>query len=170
MALAAPFAYLLGNVDSYTDLPITNTQFDYYSDLIPLIPIVLKGSISYYTPYLNFNALGVDRLLSMVDFGVNPSYVLTQRASSDMRYTEASSFYTTTFDDFDEEIVETYHYLNDALSLVSGAYIADREMVQTGFSKVTYSNGVIIYVNYSSSAKIDGTVTVPAHEYRVVSI
>jgi len=170
LALGAPYAYLWGNVDSYTDLPITNTQFDYYSDLIPLIPIVLKGSISYYTPYLNFNALGIDRLLSMVDFGVNPSYVLTQRASSDMRYTEAASFYTTTFADFDEEIVDTYHYLNDALSTVSGAYITDREMVDTGFSKVTYSNGVIIYVNYSSSAKIDGTVNVPAHEYRVVSL
>lgn len=170
LALAQPFAYLLGNVDSYTDLPITNTQFDYYSDLIPLIPIVLKGSISYYTPYLNFNALGVDRLLSMIDFGVNPSYVLTQKPSSDLRYTEARGFYTTTFDDFNTEIVETYHYLNDALSTVRDASISDRVMIATGFSKVTYSNGVVIYVNYSSSAKLDGTVTVPAHDYRVVNV
>ncbi len=169
LALAQPFAYLLGNVDSYTDLPITNTQFDYYSDLIPLLPIVLKGSISYYTPYLNFNALGIDRLLSMIDFGVNPSYVLTQKPSSDLRYTESRGFYTTTFADFDEEIVETYQYLNTALSEVVGAYITNREMVDTGFSKVTYSNDVVIYVNYSSSVKSDGGTLVPSHSYRVVN-
>jgi len=169
LALGQPFSYLWDHLDNYTDLPITNTQFDYYTDLIPLIPIILKGSLSYYTPYLNFNALGIDRLLTMVDFGTNPSYVLTKQPSSDLRYTEARGFYTTTFADFDEEIIEVYDYLNAALSSVIGAYIESRTMVETGFSKVTYSNDIVIYVNYSSSQKADGAITVPAQSYRVVA-
>jgi len=169
LALAQPFSYLWEHVDNYTDLAITNSQFDYYTDLIPLVPIVLKGSMSYYTPYLNFNALGIDRLLTMIDFGVNPSYVLTKKPSSDLRYTEARGFYTTTLADFDQQIVETYEYLNEALAPVIDAYIETRTMLETGFSKVTYSNGVVIYVNYSSGAKADGAINVPAHSYRVVT-
>jgi len=168
LALGQPFSYLWDHLDNYTDMPITNTQFDYYTDLIPLVPIVLKGAVSYYTPYLNFNALGIDRLLSMIDFGVNPSYVLTKKPSSDLRYTEARGFYTTTFDDFDEEIVATYDYLNEALAPVIGASIEARTMLATGFSKVTYSNGVAIYVNYSNGTKTDGANEVPARSYLVV--
>jgi len=169
LTLANPSSYLFSYIDGYMDLPITNSQFDYYTDLVPLIPIILKGSLSYYTPYLNFNALGIDRLLSMVDFAINPSYVLTQQPSTDMRFTEANGYYTTTLSDFNTEIIETYNYLNEALSTVLDASIVNREMLATGFSKVTYSNGVTIYVNYSSSALTAGTVTVSAHDYKVVT-
>lgn len=168
MALSVPSQYLFAYTDDYLDLPLTNAQFDYYTDLVPLIPIILKGSVSYYTPYLNFNALGIDRLLSMVDFAINPSFILTQKPSTDMRYTESKGYYTTTLSDFDEEVIQTYDYLNAALKNVAGAAIDNREMLATGFSKVTYSNGVVIYVNYANSAQTNGSVTVSAHDYLVV--
>ncbi|MCX5775826.1 MAG: DUF5696 domain-containing protein, partial [Firmicutes bacterium] len=98
-----------------------------------------------------------------------PSYVLTQQPSTDMRFTEANGYYTTTLSDFNDEIIETYNYLNEALSTVLDAYVVNREMLATGFSKVTYSNGVTIYVNYSSSAQVSGAVTVAAHDYKVVT-
>jgi hypothetical protein len=149
-------------------MPITNAQYDYYTDLVPILPLILKGSISYYTPYLNFNAMGEDRLLMMVDFGINPSYILTEEDTYEMRYTNASVFYTTTRSDYEEEILETYGYLDDALNHVLGASIEDREVLQTGFVKVTYSNGVIIYVNYNyEDVTLEGH-TVESRDYKVV--
>ena len=117
MLLSTPNAYFYEYLSGYLDMPITNAQYDYYSDLVPILPLILKGSISYYTPYLNFNAMGEDRLLAMVDFGINPSYILTENDTYEMRYTNASVFYTTTRRDYEEEMVETYHYLNDALKM-----------------------------------------------------
>jgi hypothetical protein len=55
----------------------------------------------------------------MVDFGVNPSYILTAEETYRMRYTPASVFYTTTLATYRDPIVETYTYLNGALSLFS---------------------------------------------------
>jgi hypothetical protein len=172
LLLSNPNQYMFEFTDGYLDMPITNAQFSYYTDLIPLLPILLKGAISYYTPFLNFNALGIDRLLTMVDFGINPSYVLTHEATYNMRYTLANRFYTTSFTDFNEEIVETYHFLNNALSSVLNETIVSRVMLKAGLSEVTYSNGVRIYVNYThnlQSAQIGDTLyAIGARDYRVV--
>jgi hypothetical protein len=166
--LSRPNEYFFENISGYMDMPITNAQYDFYTDLIPLIPLILKGSISYYIPYLNFNAMGEDRLLTMVDFGMNPSYLLTEEDTYKMRYTNASLYYTTTRSDYEEEIIDTYNYINDALSHVIGASISNREVLDTGFVKVSYSNGVFIYINYNYEQKTLDGQTVEMRDYKVV--
>lgn len=170
LMLSQPNSYLLSETDGYLNLPITNAQYDYYTDLVPLLPIILKGSISYYTYYMNFNALGDDRLLSMVDFGVNPSYVLTEEDTYKMRYTPSADFYTTTRSLYQEEIIENYNYINDALKHVIGATIENREILETGLVKVTYSNNVIIYVNYNYNTRFLPEGVVSARSYKVVTL
>ena len=168
LLLSMPNAYLFDQLTGYLDMPITNAQFDYYSDLVPMLPLILKGSISYYTPYLNFNAMGEDRLLTMVDFGINPSYILTEEDTYKMRYTNASMYYTTTRSNYEDEIIETYQYVNDALSHVIGQAIVNREVLDTGFVKVTYENGVMIYINYTYETKILDGQSVSMRDYKVV--
>ncbi len=160
------YAYMYG----YMNMPITNAQYDYYTDLVPLIPMVLKGSVSYYTEYLNFNALEDDRLLMMVDFGVNPSYVLTYEETYNMRYTPASSFYTTTYSNYKDEIKDTYMYISQALNQVIGAQIVNREVLATGFVKVSYDNGKAIYVNYTYETVYDGTLAISPRSYEVIEL
>ncbi|MCF7932843.1 MAG: hypothetical protein K9K93_06715, partial [Acholeplasmataceae bacterium] len=166
--LQRPNSLVYQHLNGYLDMPITNSQFDYYTDLIPLIPIILKGSLSYYTPYLNFNALGDDRLLMMVDFGINPSYVLTEEPTYEMRYTNASMFFTTEASLYQESIIGTYNWLNTALSPVINAKIEAREILQIGLSKVTYDNGVVIYVNYTQNDLIRDGITIEARGYEVI--
>ncbi len=166
--LDQPNDYFYGVIDGYLNMPITNTQFDFYTDLVPFIPIVLKGSVSAYTPYLNFNALEEDRLLMMVDFGLNPSYILTEKETYEMRYTNAALYFTTKFADYEFEIVSTYQYVNDALSHVINAKVVDRDVLETGFVKITYDNGVSIYVNYTYQQQMDGTIIVSPRDYEVV--
>jgi hypothetical protein len=168
LVLAQPNQYMFEYIDGYTDMAITNSQYDFYTDLVPLLPIILKGSISYYTPFLNFNALAEDRFLTMVDFGINPTYVLTAEQTYKMRYTPSNIFYTTALSDYEDEIVESYHYVNDALKYVIGEQVESREVLSTGFVKVTYSNGVLIYINYNYTNKTDGIHTVLARNYKVV--
>jgi hypothetical protein len=166
--LSMPNDYLYAYIDGYMDMPITNSQYDYYTDLVPLIPIILKGSISYFTPYLNFNALAEERLLTMVDFAINPSYVLTEKPTYEMRYTMANRYFTTERAKYEDEIVAVYHYLNEALSEVADAYIINRQVLETGLVLVTYSNGVSIYINYNYQQRIHaGNIIAPRH-YKVV--
>lgn len=118
---------------------------------------------------MNFNALGDDRLLTMVDFGINPSYVLTEEDTYKMRYTPAADFYTTTRSNYQDEVIENYHYINDALKHVIGATIEQREVIETGLVKVTYSNGVIIFINYNYTTRFLTEGVVSARSYKVVT-
>lgn len=169
-AMHQPSAYMFPYLSQYLDMPITNSQLDLFTDLIPLVPLVLKGFIPSFTPYLNFNALGKDRLLQMVDFAVNPSYILTEQPSSMLRFTYSNKFFTTQYDDFAEDIVDVYTYVSSALNFVSQARVTDRVMLATGVSKVTYDNDVSIYINYRSNAFTTEGITIPAMDYRVVTV
>lgn len=166
--LSSPNSYLWSSMSGYLDVAVTNAQYNFYTDLVPLLPIVLSGSVSMYTPYLNFNALGTERLLMMVDFGVNPRYILTQENTYKMRYTRSSNLYTTAYKDYEAEIIDTYHYLNDALKHVIGAMVVDREVLGVGIVKVTYDNGASIYVNYSDNIYIEPGVILLGKSYEVV--
>jgi hypothetical protein len=169
-ALHRPNAYMFDRLNAYLDMPITNSQFDLYSDLVPLIPVVLKGYIPMFTPYLNFNALGIERLLQMVDFGINPSYLLTHEKSSELRFTLSNRFYTTQYDDFAEDIEATYAFVSEALDFVLDASINDRVMLDVGVSKVTYSNGVSIIVNYRQTEFVFENLSVSPLSYEVLSV
>ena len=167
--LSTPNVYLYAYMTGYLDMPITNAQYDFYTDLAPIIPIVLKGSVSYYTEYLNFNALEDDRLLMMVDFAVNPNYVLTYEETYNMRYTASSIYYTTTFSSYEDDVIDSYQFISQALNQVINAKMISREVLSTGFVKVVYDNGVIIYVNYTYDVKSDGDISVAKRSYEVVN-
>lgn len=161
-------SYLFKYISGYIDLSISNAQYDYYTDLVPIIPIVLKGYISYYADYLNFNALGKDKFLSMIDFGINPSYVLTYEETYKMRFSQATNFYTTTYRNYQREIVDNYHYINEALKHVIGETIVNRVVLTTGVVEVSYSNGVKIYINYANKPYVLGSIEISAQDYEVI--
>lgn len=162
-----PFAYAYQYTDSFHNAPIYNSQLKYYDDLVPLLEIVLKGSVTLYSNYLNYNSLGRDQILSLIDFGVNPAYVLTNNPSSNLKDTDISDFFTTEFDLWKTSIDEEYNYINDALKHVTGEYIVAREVLDVGIVVVTYSNGVEIYVNYSSNDYVYNSITIPGLDYYV---
>lgn len=167
-AMHHPSSYMFPYLDQYFDVPITNSQRDLYTDLVPLIPLVLKGYTPLFTPYLNFNALGRERLLQMVDFGINPSYLLSNQASALLRFTYSNRYFTTAFDDFAQEISSVYEYLSSAYALTAGEAIAARTIVATGVSRIQYDHGVVIYVNYRNQPVTIENLTIPRMDYMVV--
>ncbi len=167
-AMQRPSAYMFPHLNHYLDMPITNSQLDLFTDLVPLVPYVLKGYIPTFTPYLNFNALGKERLLQMIDFAVNPSYVLTEKPSSELRYTYSNKYFTTAYEDFQDDIRDVYAYIASALDPILGAKVLNRSIIQTGVSRVEYDNGVTLYINYRSTPVTVDEITISALDYEVV--
>ena len=167
LSLSRPNSYLWKYISEYKDLSITNMQYTVYTDLVPFIPIIFQGVMPIYTPYLNFNAMGRERLLSMVDFNVYPSYILTSEETFKMRYTP-NDYYTTAYADFKDEIIQNYHYLNDALKYITNTNLVKREVVSSGLIANTYENGVIIIINYTSTVKNLYGKTINPLDYEVI--
>lgn len=165
-AFYSPNAYMFRHASEYYQLPLYNSQHHFFTDLVPFLPIVLKGFLECYSPYLNFNALGKEQILNLIDFGVNPSYIITWEATTKLLYTRANHYYSTRYADFREQILETYHYMNNALKAVHGSAVVAREVLDDGVVKVSYENGRSIYINYSSKP-YRGEVNIEAEDYLV---
>lgn len=120
-----------------------------------------------YSDYINFEADKTEFFLRMVESGVYPSFYLTYESSSALIYTNSSDLYSTQFEIYKDTVIEYDAALRTVAEAVEGAYITDHERVQNDVVKVTYDNGVVIYVNYSDSAVTVDGVSVDARSFKV---
>ena len=162
-----PFSYAYKYTNGFYEAPLYNSQLKYYDDIVPLLQIVLKGSIDMYASFLNYNSLGKETILNIIDFGMNPAYVLTYEPSSELKDTDLKRYFTTEFDLWKDTVVLEYDYINNALKHVNGAYITSRDVLDYGIVKVSYSNAVDIYINYTTNDFTVGSITVPSMDYYV---
>ncbi len=166
-SVSKPFSYLLG-ADRITDVELYSSQQKRFSDTVPFMAIVLSGYKDVFGRNGNFFANTNNELLRLIDYHIYPSFYITNESSYYLLNTESEHIYTSRYLDWEEEIIKQYNYVNDALKYVLNESIVKREVLDVGFVKVEYSNGVIIYINYSGLDKIDGTTQVAPTSYKVV--
>ena len=165
-------AYSFAYTTDIINAPIVQNNFFIVDESIPLYEMILHGCVSYSTELLNYEDAEDMSLvvLQMIEAGASPHYVFTWEESSKMKNTGLSRFYATTFSVWKEEAVEIYNRVNEALKYVNGAMIVNHEILDNGVRKVTYDNGVIIYINYSKQAVQADGKEVPALGYRLEGI
>ncbi len=165
-------AYAFAYSDDIINVPVTANQVPIVDESIPLYEMIIHGSINYSSKLLNFqdeeDMTGV--ILNMIEAGASPHYVFTWDESSEMKDTGLNQYYATTYETWKGEAMEVYNQVNEALKYVSGAAIVDHEILDNGVRKVTYDNGVIIYVNYSTQVQQADGESVPAMSYRLEGI
>lgn len=162
-----PNAYAYQYTDQFTGAPFYNSMLQYFDDLVPILQIVLSQDMDLYSNYLNFNSYGKEQLLMMIDFHMYPSYILSQEQASYLKDTDISYYFTTEFDLWKDTVVSEYQYVNDALRHVDGQGIVGRTVIEAGLVKVTYSEGSVIYINYTSQDKTVDEGIVRAMDYLV---
>ncbi|MDE5590570.1 MAG: hypothetical protein K2J60_15765 [Acetatifactor sp.] len=151
------------------NVPIESNKYQIVDESIPFYEMVIHGCISYSTDLLNFqdeeDMTGI--VLKMIEAGASPHYVFTWKESSRMKDTGLNRYYATTFDVWKGEAAEIYSRVNDALKHVSGSIMTGHEILESGVRKITYDNGVILYINYDDEAQKADGMEIPAMSYRM---
>lgn len=166
-AVFQPSVYQWRYVSDYLDMPVTNSQYLFETDTVPFLQIVLKGSVNYYSPYINLGYYSDSALLKMVEYGVYPSFIVAQAESYELEDTTLEDLFSVCFNDWNEKIVEIYEFISGALNAVEGQYISEHTMVASGVARVSYDGGTRIYVNYNNEVVTVDGITVPALSYLV---
>jgi len=164
-------AYSFAYAADIANVPMGDNAFAIIDARIPLYQMVLHGCVDYSTELLNFDDSEDMTLtvLQMIETGTAPHYVFTEQPSSRMKNTGMNQFYATTFDIWKEEAVTIYNRVNDVLKHVSGAQITGHE-INGDVRKITYDNGVVIYINYSDETESMDGKTFPAMSYEMEGI
>jgi len=147
-AFSTPNQFLWHNTTAFYDIPMVSSQFLFQTDTVPFLQMVLRGSMEFYAPYTNIGAFSRSSLLKMIEFGANPSFVLTASESITLAETPLEDFFTTYYRDWLPSILDMYAELNAALSQVRGQEIIDHIALDYGVAVTVYANGVHIFVNY----------------------
>ena len=167
LVLETPNAYLWQYTDAFLDMPLGSSDFLYVDQDIPFLSIVLKGIIPMYSDYVNFEANKTENFLQMVESGMYPSFYLAHEDSSKLIYTNSSGLYSLEYETYVDTIVSYDGALRQLAEQTYDAYIVSHETLATGLVKVSYSNGVIIYVNYNDYAATADGLTIEALSYKV---
>ncbi|MBD5469087.1 MAG: hypothetical protein HDR21_13175 [Lachnospiraceae bacterium] len=167
LVLEQPFAYLWQYTDAFLDMPLYTSNYIFEDESVPFLSIVLKGTIPVYSEYVNFEANKKEFFLKMVETGTYPSFYITKESSAELIYTNSCDIYSSEYSVYRDTIIEYTLELRALNAKVAGAHIVGHEMLPNDVTKVTYDNGVTVYVNYSNTAQtVDGN-TVEAMSYKV---
>ena len=165
-------AYSFAYSTDIINVPTDDNDFAIIDAQIPLYEMIIHGCISYSSELLNY----VDEedmtpmILQLIEAGASPHYQFTWEASSEMKDTGLNRFYATTYEIWKGEAVEVYGKVNEALKHVNGALITGHEILDNGVRKVTYDNGVVIYINYGNETQKADGLEIPAAGYRLEGI
>ena len=152
LVLETPNAFLWKYADALLDMPLSSSDYLYLDKEIPFLSMVLKGVIPTYSEYVNFEANKTEYFLRMVESGMYPSFYVAAEDSSKLIYTNSSSLYSLEYASYRDTITEYDAKLRAVAEAVGGSRITDHEILDSGLVKVTYSNGTVIYINYTESA------------------
>jgi len=167
----SPNAYAFQYSDEIINVPYEHNAFIMCDASIPLYQMILHGCVNYSSELLNDeNEYNNDLLyLHLIETGSAPHFQFTMKSANEMKETGLNRFYSTTYSTMQDNARTVYSVVNEVLKHVSNAQIINHKIEGT-LRAVTYSNGVVIYVNYGDEDGTINGVTVPAKGYRMEGI
>ena len=162
-------SYAFAYSNDIINAPLTGSDIAIIDTDIPLYEMILHGYVPYSSDVLNYeNSDDMDKtVLNLIEAGASPHYMFTWEESSEMKMTALNRYYSTTFTNLKDEAVDVYQKINEALAPVNGAAIVAHDIISNNVRRITYDNGVTIYVNYSESAETADGLEIPAMGYRL---
>ena len=168
LVMEEPFVYFWKNAEAFLDMPVYMSNYLYEDESVPFLSIVLKGVMPVYADYVNFEANKEEFFLKLIETGSYPSFYITKESAADLINTDSSDIYSSQYDVYKDEIISYTNELKAVNDKVAGAVIDGHEILDNGVRIVTYSNGVKIYLNYSSAAQTVDGVSIDTMSYKVV--
>lgn len=152
-----PLGFALIYADYAVDLPTNGTYYPIIDDHIPLLQLILADYVPYSSRSMNLNNTRSERynFLKILESGSKLKYTLSHDDPRKLINTEYNDFMSTYYDHWIDTIEEQVQEL-ESLKLYEG-YLVGHERVAREVYKVTYSNGLEIYINYRlSNVIVDG--------------
>jgi hypothetical protein len=160
--------YALPYADRLYNIPLSASQTGLCDESVPFYQMVVHGSIAYSSdPWNLFYDKDLQKL-KWIEYGCMPYFELTYQPANMLKYTDYNRLYTSRYQDWIDDMATIYNEFNTKLSGIWDIPMVEHERLSGDFVKVTYQNGLSIYINYSDKdIKIDNQ-TVQAKNYLVV--
>ena len=162
-------AYSFAYARDLINIPSSHNPFYIVDQEVPFYHMVIHGCIDYTSESINLTD-SYDKqeiILRMIEFGVAPHFSFSYEESSEIKYTGLNSFYSTQYNTWMEDAVDIYHKTNKVLRNVTNSRMIEHKILDNGIRRITYENGVVIYINKSNEDLVIDDISIPAKGYGV---
>lgn len=169
LMLSNPNDYAFANAQYITDLPTRSNRHKVIDYDVPFSQLVLDGYVEYSSTSLNLDvATDLNKqLMQCIETRTSPKFVVMNKDEDVLKNTIYTYLFSAKFSDWKDKIVTSYEQYNEFYKSVAGATMTSHEVVQDDVNRVTYSNGVVVSLNYTNKdVRVEGTV-VPANSYTI---
>lgn len=163
--------YVYANTDYLYRIPITTYGLSITDYAVPFVQMVISGMIPYSSGTYESGNLTYDldvQKLEWIEFGALPYFYLTYESALELKDTDYNFLFTSTYSYWRERVLATYNEFKENLGDTYGEQMVSHEVLSTYVRRVEYSNGIIIYLNYSAEEVIIDGVKIPAKDYTVI--
>ena len=164
-ALYTPNQPVWHMAQSFLNMPLVAGQYLYETDTVPFLPIVLSGCKEMYAVSMNLGAFSRDRMLRMIEYGMLPSFTITDCENRVLAQTALSDYASTCFDDWKAFMQEAWQYMRPALAATCGKAVLSHQLIAQGRVCVTWEDGTRLYVNYTDALWQIPEGSVQPHDY-----
>ncbi len=161
--------YVFSYADYLYDLREESYGFSMTDYAVPFLQMVLSGRIPYSTEGAGNLSYDLQtQKLKWVEYGAIPYFYLTYESALKLRDTGYDRLFSSTYDDWEGILVDTYKEFEENLSCVYGEQMVNHTYLTDDLIRVDYANGIAVYINYGNEEATASAVTVPAKSYVVV--
>ena len=168
LAMYNPNDYLYNYLDSYYDADYESSKYAFITDSIPFVSLVLSGKVNMYSTNTNYVSDYNLFKLRLVEYNIRPSFMITNEATNKLRYANFEYLYTTEYQLWKGQINQVQSFIDGALKHVTNVEMIDHHYLADGIAKISYQNGVVIYINYTNDDYLVDTYTITPMNYLVV--
>lgn len=157
--------YALPHVSHVYNAPMKCTFYDIEDEDVPFYQILLHGYVSYSTEPMNLSSNPQNLVLKAVETGSSLSACLMYAENHALTDTNLEYVFSGNYETWMEMLCEAYERVTPVLREVAQATIVGHECLLKDVYKTQYSNGSVVYVNYSGKdVQADG-YTIPAKDF-----
>ena len=96
-------------------------------------------------------------------------YTFMEASAKKLQETQFSEYYSSCFDSWKDEFIDSYNRYNSQLSKVANSLIVNHEYVSDQVTKTTFENGYAVYVNFGyKSYTTPSGMHIPERDYRLL--
>lgn len=170
LTLSNPNYYAFKYSKYITDVPLTSNKYKVVDYDIPFVQLVLDGYIEYSSEPINqFNYKPLNEiLLHSIETKSAPKFRIINESEEILKDTDYTNIMSAKYTKWKDKITSFYNEYNEFYKAVSGATVNTHEVLENGLRKITYSNGVTVYINYTDTNLTDGSETISSISYKII--
>ncbi len=126
-------AYTWKYVDHILGVSLDSSRYNFASEAVPFIGVVLHGSIKFAGDPLNMEGDLKYAMLKAIENGASPYFVLSYQNTNVLKESSIlSKYYSIRYDIWSDDIIGTYSEINSVLHDVQDKYIVDHSFLSGG--------------------------------------